>query len=416
MMNCVGGLAIVLFLARQMAAIHGAPLRTTFEGCTTGTLFGLTYDCCPLEYKRPILNFELKYNASAPVRIRRALQCLDEDEASKYEGKLRKAISLMKALPADDPRSFTQQSRLHCAYGTGSFITGTEGFDIHFSWFFHPWHRWFLYFHERILQSLLDDPTFTLHFWNWDHEGQAVTGRNKCSKSGMVFPAMYADPDSPLFHPARSTRAKIPALPVDLGITVHEADHIPHLPKDFVLARNVAVMHETMVINSTSSRIFFGRDFRAGDKRLENIEDGVGSLESRAHASVHWWVGADLKTTPTAANDPVFYAHHGNVDRMWKMWLRSGPGRENPTDPDFLDAEFLFFDETKNLNRVKVRDALEIRTLGYDYDEEVNDASWYYNTSWNSLLRQKIGNYTTTERSESDPASQASHHTIQDPK
>lgn len=401
-----GGLAIVLLVARQLAVIYGAPLKTTFEGCRRGSLSGVDYDCCPSEYRGPILDFELKYNASAPVRIRRAMDCLDEDEASEYGEKLRKGISLMKALPADDPRSFAQQARLHCAYATGSFVTGSEGFDIHFSWFFHPWHRWFLYFHERILQTLLGDPTFTIYFWHWDHDGEAIIGRNKCSKSGMYFPAIYADPDSPLFHAARSLRPEFPALPVDLGLTGAESMDVPYRPKDLLLARNVAVMHDVMVIKSNTSRIFLGRDFRAGDKRVSPLE-GAGSLEVTGHASIHWWVGGDLRTPPTAGKDPVFYAHHGNIDRLWKLWPLGGQGRANPTDPDFLDAEFLFYDETKNVVRVKVRDAMDTRALGYVYEfEERNEAWWNYQSTWNSWLKPVThGPDTTTERSQGDPTS-----------
>ncbi|OAE33830.1 hypothetical protein AXG93_1193s1290 [Marchantia polymorpha subsp. ruderalis] len=94
-----------------------------------GTFFVEEYDCCASEYKGPILDVELKYNASAPVRIRRSMDCLGEDEASEYGEKLRKGILLMKALTADEPRSFAQQARLQSGYATGFFVTGSEGFD-----------------------------------------------------------------------------------------------------------------------------------------------------------------------------------------------------------------------------------------------------------------------------------------------
>ncbi|EFJ08101.1 hypothetical protein SELMODRAFT_16932, partial [Selaginella moellendorffii] len=36
---------------------------------------------------------------------------------------------------------------------------------------YRPSHRWYLYFHEKILGSLIGDPSFALPFWSWDQEG-----------------------------------------------------------------------------------------------------------------------------------------------------------------------------------------------------------------------------------------------------
>ncbi|MFS7947023.1 putative catechol oxidase [Helianthus anomalus] len=36
--------------------------------------------------------------------------------------------------------------------------------QIHNSWLFFPFHRWYLYFYERILGKLINDPTFALPF------------------------------------------------------------------------------------------------------------------------------------------------------------------------------------------------------------------------------------------------------------
>ncbi|KAL3697343.1 hypothetical protein R1sor_011419 [Riccia sorocarpa] len=93
-------------------------------------------------------------------RVRKALQCLSGEELK----------ALLRVLPASDLRSLLQEIRIHCAYGSDAFtqagVSTANGYtiDIHSNWNFLPRHRVFVYFHERILQKLLDDPTFQLAF------------------------------------------------------------------------------------------------------------------------------------------------------------------------------------------------------------------------------------------------------------
>ncbi|CAM6125952.1 unnamed protein product [Calypogeia fissa] len=54
-----------------------------------------------------------------------------------------------------------------------------------------------------------------------------------------------------------------------------------------------------------------------------------------------------------------------------------GQKREYYSDPDFLNANFLFYNENKDLRRVKVEDALDTKKLGYIY-QEANDDAWIY--------------------------------------
>ena len=67
-----------------------------------------------------------------------------------------------------------QQADVHCAFCNGAYYSaqapGSLFFpQVHFSYLFFPWHRYYLYFHESILGSLIDDPAFALPYWNWDN-------------------------------------------------------------------------------------------------------------------------------------------------------------------------------------------------------------------------------------------------------
>lgn len=113
--------------------------------------------------------------------------------------------------------------------------------------------------------------------------------------------------------------------------------------------------------------------FLAGDE----ADPGAGSVENIPHGPVHIWTGdntqpniEDMGNFYSAGRDPIFFAHHSNVDRMWTIWKTlGGKKRTDFTDPDWLDAAFLFYDENAQLVRVKVRDCLDNRRLGYVYQD-----------------------------------------------
>ena len=123
---------------------------------------------CP---RPPFKDYELPPHddKTLPLRIRPAAHLVTDDYIAKYE----EAVRRMQDLPPDDPRSFMQQANVHRAYCDGRGYT-QKGFadyklDVHGSWIFFPWHRWYLYFYEKILGKMIDDPTFALPFWNWDN-------------------------------------------------------------------------------------------------------------------------------------------------------------------------------------------------------------------------------------------------------
>jgi tyrosinase len=74
---------------------------------------------------------------------------------------------------------------------------------------------------------------------------------------------------------------------------------------------------------------------------------------------------------PWAANDPVFWIHHCNLDRLWESWNRGGG--ENPCEGDPWRARnFVFAD--RNGTRVAANTGQFERTdkVGYTYDKLEN--------------------------------------------
>ncbi|KAL0443692.1 UNVERIFIED_CONTAM: Polyphenol oxidase II, chloroplastic [Sesamum latifolium] len=290
----------------------------------------LDVNCCPpvtdkvIDYKLPPVT---------NLRTRPAAHRVSKEYIAKFE----EAIRRMKALDKDDPtdpRGFMQQANIHCAYCNGAHDqVGFKDLDlqVHNSWLFFPFHRWYLYFYERILGKLIDDPTFSLPFWNWDNP------------KGMQMPRIFDKTGSPLYNVNRDQIHRPPAL-LDLSLS-NISDDLQ------VVVNNLSVMYNEMIRSVNSTLDFMGQPYRKGD----NPSPGMGSSERGSHIAAHVWVGnpnntygEDMGNFYSAGRDILFYCHHGNVDRMWSIWrtLKTDVPKDI-TDPDFLNAAFLFYDENK---------------------------------------------------------------------
>ena len=53
---------------------------------------------------------------------------------------------------------------------------------------------------------------------------------------------------------------------------------------------------------------------------------GFRGDHERDHGMVHVWVSGDMEVS-TSPNDPVFFLHHCNIDRIWEAWKVKNPGK-----------------------------------------------------------------------------------------
>ncbi len=95
-----------------------------------------------------------------------------------------------------------------------------------------------------------------------------------------------------------------------------------------------------------------------------------GSLEDDPHGIIHVDVGLpslprhDMGSLGYAARDPLFFAHHCNIDKLWSGWNDlasggSGTDYKNPTDSAFLNARWSFWDENQNVVSISAADVLD---------------------------------------------------------
>ena len=193
--------------------------------------------------------------------------------------------------------------------------------------FFLPWHRAYLFFFERIARKVLDDDDFALPYWDLTDPG----------KRALPEPFLKpADASNVLYSSERKPEVNA-GQPIDF-------QHVGHSPLNAD-----ALDQESYTATDVTQGLCM-------------------ALDKGVHASVHVLVGNNhgMGAVQWAANDPIFWLLHSDMDRLWESWLRSG--RTNPASNDWLDAEFVFADESGRRVATRVRDFIDIEELGYRYD------------------------------------------------
>ncbi|CAD5163695.1 unnamed protein product [Musa acuminata subsp. malaccensis] len=322
--------------------------------CHDANAPALDNHCCPpYSGSETILEYDFP---ATPLRVRRPAHLVKDDQ--EYMDKYKEAVRRMKNLPAEHPWNYYQQANIHCQYCNDAYYqqnTDDVPVQVHFSWIFLPWHRYYLHFYERILGKLIDDDTFTIPFWNWD------------TKDGMTFPAIFQDAASPLYDPKRDQRHVKDGAILDLKYAYTENT----ASDSEIIRENLCFIQKTFKHSLSLAELFMGDPVRAGEKE---IQEANGQLEV-IHNAAHMWVGEpdgykeNMGDFSTAARDSVFFCHHSNVDRMWDIYRNLRGNSVEFNDKDWLHSTFLFHDENEQLVKVKIQDCLNPTKLRYTFEQ-----------------------------------------------
>jgi tyrosinase len=249
----------------------------------------------------------------------------DDPIITAYSG----AVAAMMSKPFSDPTSWDYQAAIH---GIDPSSPLPPGFNQllpqwnqcqHYSWYFLPWHRMFVYYFEQIVRAYViangGPSTWALPYWNYDGGGQSNTlplaFRNPSNADGTTN-ALYT-----------SKRAK----GINAGATLPATD--------------------ISLVNAFDQQTFTGKGAFGGAATptpvqffLKNDQAQSGALESTPHNTVHDDVGGPggLMYSPyTAVRDPIFWLHHANIDRLWGKWLQQSQQNTNPSDGAWLTQGFV---------------------------------------------------------------------------
>lgn len=316
--------------------------------------------------------------------------------------------------------------------GFATHLTGGSG--VHMAPSFFPWHREFLRAFEtelgRAARALgITDPV-AIPYWDWtDPAAVAFVFRDDFmggngGGSGASFstgvPATRGSPFRVLTGPFATRDDRSGEFPINTNTTV--SGNSPQGPPRTFLQRSVAThqifggpppLGTVPPVTPTPEQVAYlppaeqvGRAFEMGTydvSRWDNtVETNVPFLErttfrnymeghtglfsvlqepfgDQLHGRVHIWVGGNMSAS-SSPNDPVFWLHHANLDRLWAEWqdrqgLFNFPGEWFYVDADGKDhtvnAADLLWGFSKAVNYpadVTSLDTLDLRASGVRYD------------------------------------------------
>ncbi|HSK70466.1 MAG TPA: tyrosinase family protein [Pyrinomonadaceae bacterium] len=261
----------------------------------------------------------------------------------------KKGIAVMKSRPAKDPTSWTYQAAIH----------GTTATPVQTAWntcqhnttFFLSWHRMYLCFFERILRKAAGMPGLGLPYWNYSDA---------------------ADPNARFLPAAFRT-------PADSSNSLYTPN------------RNASFNAGTGQLSASAVSLASALPGPTGFYPFSSTVNGT------PHGAVHVSIGGWMGSVPTAAQDPIFWLHHCNIDRLWNRWLAGGGGRSNPpiTDTAWHNTNFTFFDENGAQVQMKGADLVDAAntTCRSCYDEEAVFILWDIFTQRFKLRDILIGSY-----------------------
>ena len=304
--------------------------------------------------------------APPPVRVRRNAKNLPI--GNPIMDFYAKAVRAMQAKLIADPTSWRFQAAIHkytraddpnaaaadvlpSAADQTTFWTQCQ----HNSWFFLPWHRMYLHHFEQMVlghvRALGGPPDWALPYWDYG-----------------ASPADAALP--PAFRAANLTDGSANPLRI-VGTDRHPNANT---------GGSFASPAETTAAAALAESLFFATfpatSFGGGQTGFDHSGgNGRGSLESTPHGSMHVAVAGDtgfMRNFTKAPLDAIFWSHHCNIDRLWKVWLRQS-GRANPTAAAWLTGtSFSFHDASGSPVTMTSSQVLNTRPapLDYIYEDE----------------------------------------------
>jgi hypothetical protein len=213
----------------------------------------------------------------------------------------------------NDPCGFTQRNMAHRGPSFG------------------PWHRFFLRDLELALQAI--DPTISLPYWDWAQDSTLanpstaplwtdayIGGDGDPMNSNLVPNGPFKDWVALVASGGGLVKRGFKGIVRMLGRDPNGFPTLPG-PAEVTSSMNSQNAYDSSPWCESSATTPSFRNRLEGWLSLQNEPQG----EPRMHNRVHTWVGGDMQPG-TSPNDPVFFLHHCNVDRLWALWQAANPG------------------------------------------------------------------------------------------
>lgn len=264
------------------------------------------------------------------MAIRRSVRALSEDEKQAFTD----AVWALKkeTLTIDGFSTYDRYVVWHARAMNHATPWSEDGFltarnSAHRGPTFFPWHREFLRRFELDLQRVSGNVDLGLPFWDWELDGNLpvgeqptapvwnlIGGDGDSANVGIVVDGPFAfdlaQLSNPNFLSNPNNWITVGANGRRSGLLQRRLGQNPQVP---------ALPDKEAFDSAVDDPSDY--DVAPWDEGVEGAFRNIGEgwLPFGLHNQVHVWVGGSMGPA-TSPNDPVFFLHHSNVDRMWALW------------------------------------------------------------------------------------------------
>ncbi|KAH9247395.1 hypothetical protein BASA81_015023 [Batrachochytrium salamandrivorans] len=169
---------------------------------------------------------------------------------------------------------------------------------------FFPWHRLYLRFYEDALRQVSGNPTMSVPYWDWTLDASAPA-------SSLILSPNY-------FGGA----GVAPDYCVTTGVAKNWAVVYPFQSSCVSRCSSWTALYPPTTVNQILTRSAtygsFRHDLEAIPHALIHTSGGGSCTDSKGNAMPF--------SNMASPNDPFFFIHHANVDRLWYRWQDMCPG------------------------------------------------------------------------------------------
>ena len=186
----------------------------------------------------------------------------------------------------------------------------------HFDSAFFPWHRELLYRFEEELRAIR--PGVTIPYWDWTRGQSAASAAWPFFHEFIGVDGTDANADRVMREPGAPSPYPYEFDPETWTVVVTDNPGDPVVLRRAFAERADAPGLPTNDVDVTGT----GTNFREAIASASYL-----TLRARSedlHNLVHRWANGSM-ITASSPNDPVFWMHHAQHDRMWTMWQERNP-------------------------------------------------------------------------------------------
>ena len=265
------------------------------------------------------------------------------------------AVLALKAAPSKIPAAGTAVTAgggTPNRYDDYVWMHNTVGVSAHFGSAFGPWHREFLRQFEVDLRQVSGNPNVVIPYWdfttgrapgdaNWPFTDDLVGPLG--DGSGLVASGPFSNPATFRMNIRRrvfrdDNAAQVPDTNVQLRRRPGGVSAGFNLPTAANARQGMAMttpydatpFNEASLLQTATNAIIQGWLAQSFRKYLEwalhnGVHTWIGGQDDWQAGAAPAFIGGPMSFPDVAVNDPIFWLHHCNVDRLWTTWQQRRP-------------------------------------------------------------------------------------------